>query len=118
MGHDCGSYGTILLADHQLAIPDDLVEHVAVHLDDSKVGAPVRILYLLRRLGCYTCTHCKSSIARSRFKVLDITNSYVQAWAVKLNAGDPNLRQLLVAVANVISYTWVLWVPRTFDAYN
>ncbi|KAH8198393.1 hypothetical protein TruAng_007428 [Truncatella angustata] len=33
------------------------------------------------------------------------------AWGNKLNAGDPNLRQLLVAVANVVSYAWVLWVP-------
>jgi ACS family pantothenate transporter-like MFS transporter len=40
-----------------------------------------------------------------------VANRHTQAWAVKLNAGDPNLRQLLVAVANVISYTWVLWVP-------
>ncbi|USW51587.1 Putative major facilitator superfamily, MFS transporter superfamily [Septoria linicola] len=42
------------------------------------------------------------------------------AWASKLNAGDPNLRQLLVAVANVVSYAWVLWVPLvlfpTYDA--
>lgn len=28
-----------------------------------------------------------------------------------LNAGDPSLRQLLVATANVVSYAWVLWVP-------
>ncbi|KAH8651441.1 pantothenate transporter liz1 [Xylariales sp. PMI_506] len=33
------------------------------------------------------------------------------AWANKLNAGDPSLRMLLVAVANVVSYAWVLWVP-------
>jgi hypothetical protein len=44
-----------------------------------------------------------------------VANKYSQAWAVKLNAGDPNLRQLLVAIANVVSYAWVLWVPRKFD---
>ncbi|ETS86106.1 hypothetical protein PFICI_04131 [Pestalotiopsis fici W106-1] len=33
------------------------------------------------------------------------------AWGNKLNAADPSLRQLLVAVANVVSYAWVLWVP-------
>ncbi|KAK4498840.1 hypothetical protein PRZ48_009350 [Zasmidium cellare] len=42
------------------------------------------------------------------------------AWGAKLNAGDPNLRQLLVAVSNVVSYAWVLWVPLvlfpTYDA--
>ncbi|KAL4784166.1 major facilitator superfamily domain-containing protein [Aspergillus varians] len=42
------------------------------------------------------------------------------AWATKLNANDPNLRQLLVATANVVSYAWVLWVPLvlfpTYDA--
>jgi ACS family pantothenate transporter-like MFS transporter len=41
------------------------------------------------------------------------TDTCLQAWATKLNAGDPNLRQLLVAVSNVVSYAWVLWVPRT-----
>jgi hypothetical protein len=48
--------------------------------------------------------------------LLGITDTYAQAWAVKLNAGDPNLRQLLVAIANVVSYAWVLWVPRKFKA--
>ncbi|KAJ5901479.1 pantothenate transporter liz1 [Penicillium taxi] len=33
------------------------------------------------------------------------------AWANTLNAADPTLRHLLVAVANVVSYAWVLWVP-------
>jgi len=39
------------------------------------------------------------------------TTPVLIAWATKLNAGDPNLRQLLVAVSNVVSYAWVLWVP-------
>lgn len=34
-----------------------------------------------------------------------------KSWANGLNAGDPSLRQLLVATANVVSYAWVLWVP-------
>ncbi|TQN64787.1 Pantothenate transporter liz1 [Colletotrichum shisoi] len=42
------------------------------------------------------------------------------SWANRLNAGDPSLRQLLVATANVVSYAWVLWVPLvlfpTYDA--
>ncbi|PIA93274.1 Pantothenate transporter FEN2 [Cercospora beticola] len=48
------------------------------------------------------------------------TTPVLIAWASKLNAGDPNLRQLLVAVANFFSYAWVLWVPLvlfpTYDA--
>jgi len=47
-----------------------------------------------------------------------VANTCAQAWAVKLNASDPNLRQLFVAVANVVSYTWVLWVPCTTIAQN
>lgn len=42
------------------------------------------------------------------------------SWATRLNAGDPSVRQLLVATANVVSYAWVLWVPLvlfpTYDA--
>ncbi|KAF9876576.1 pantothenate [Colletotrichum karsti] len=42
------------------------------------------------------------------------------SWANRLNAGDPSLRQLLVASANVVSYAFVLWVPLvlfpTYDA--
>ncbi|KAJ4289671.1 hypothetical protein N0V90_011000 [Kalmusia sp. IMI 367209] len=42
------------------------------------------------------------------------------SWATQLNAGDPSVRQLLVATANVVSYAWVLWVPLvlfpTYDA--
>ncbi|KAH7030645.1 pantothenate transporter liz1 [Microdochium trichocladiopsis] len=42
------------------------------------------------------------------------------SWGHRLTADDPNLRQLLVAVANVVSYAWVLWVPLvlfpTYDA--
>ncbi|KAL6704494.1 hypothetical protein ACN47E_008123 [Coniothyrium glycines] len=42
------------------------------------------------------------------------------SWASGLNIGDPSVRQLLVAVANVVSYAWVLWVPLvlfpTYDA--
>ncbi|KAL2061223.1 hypothetical protein VTL71DRAFT_7496 [Oculimacula yallundae] len=33
----------------------------------------------------------------------------------ELNANDPNLRQLLVATSNIVSYVWFLWVPRTSD---
>ncbi|KAJ0354211.1 hypothetical protein COL154_011816 [Colletotrichum chrysophilum] len=33
------------------------------------------------------------------------------SWANRLNAGDPSIRQLLVATANVVSYAFVLWVP-------
>lgn len=36
------------------------------------------------------------------------------AWGNELNAGNLNLRQLLVATANIISYAWVLWVPCKF----
>ncbi|RAL60014.1 hypothetical protein DID88_000640 [Monilinia fructigena] len=42
------------------------------------------------------------------------------AWGHNLNAANPNLRQLLVATANIVSYAWVLWVPLvlfpTYDA--
>ncbi|KAL4964469.1 major facilitator superfamily domain-containing protein [Aspergillus stella-maris] len=42
------------------------------------------------------------------------------SWATRMNAHDGNLRQLLVATANVVSYAWVLWVPLvlfpTYDA--
>ncbi|TDZ22279.1 Pantothenate transporter liz1 [Colletotrichum orbiculare MAFF 240422] len=42
------------------------------------------------------------------------------SWANRLNAGDPSVRQLLVATANVVSYAFVLWVPLvlfpTYDA--
>ncbi|RMZ79996.1 hypothetical protein DV738_g2932, partial [Chaetothyriales sp. CBS 135597] len=42
------------------------------------------------------------------------------SWANTLNSGDPTLRQLQVASANVVSYAWVLWVPLvlfpTYDA--
>lgn len=41
-------------------------------------------------------------------------NDFSQSWASRLNAGDPSLRPLLVATANVVSYAWVLWVPRKF----
>lgn len=37
--------------------------------------------------------------------------THVKRWANMLNSGDPSLRQLLVATANVVSYAWVLWVP-------
>jgi ACS family pantothenate transporter-like MFS transporter len=50
--------------------------------------------------------------------LLITANSCIQAWATKLNAGDPNLRQLLVAVSNVVSYAWVLWVPCTTDLHS
>ncbi|PVI01798.1 MFS general substrate transporter [Periconia macrospinosa] len=33
------------------------------------------------------------------------------AWGNNLNAADPNLRQLLVATANIVSYAFVLWTP-------
>ena len=36
----------------------------------------------------------------------------LQAWGHNLNAANPNTRQLLVATANIVSYAWVLWVPR------
>ena len=36
----------------------------------------------------------------------------LQSWINNENANDPNTRQLLVASANVLSYAWVLWVPR------
>jgi ACS family pantothenate transporter-like MFS transporter len=42
------------------------------------------------------------------------------SWATQLNASDASVRQLLVATANVVSYSWVLWVPLvlfpTYDA--
>jgi ACS family pantothenate transporter-like MFS transporter len=42
------------------------------------------------------------------------------SWATQLNAPDASVRQLLVATANVVSYSWVLWVPLvlfpTYDA--
>ncbi|CAD6445448.1 1972e50c-1deb-4fde-92c7-5f8019fc6b56 [Sclerotinia trifoliorum] len=42
------------------------------------------------------------------------------SWGNQLNAADPNLRQLLVAAGNVVSFAWVLWVPLvlfpTYDA--
>lgn len=50
--------------------------------------------------------------------LLIAANLCIQAWATKLNAGDPNLRQLLVAVSNVVSYAWVLWVPCTIDPHS
>lgn len=40
------------------------------------------------------------------------TTPVLIAWGSELNAGNPNLRQLLVATSNIISYAWVLWVPR------
>ncbi|KAK1987053.1 pantothenate transporter liz1 [Colletotrichum cereale] len=49
-----------------------------------------------------------------------LSNILLSSWANRLNAGDPSLRQLLVATANVVSYAWVLWVPLvlfpTYDA--
>lgn len=40
-----------------------------------------------------------------------------KAWGNNLNAGDPNLRQLLVATSNIVSYAWVLWVPRKLSHF-
>lgn len=59
MGHDCGSHRAILLAHHQFAIPDDLVEYPALRLDNTEVRTPLRLLYLVRRLCCYTCAYSK-----------------------------------------------------------
>ncbi|TVY83996.1 Pantothenate transporter liz1 [Lachnellula suecica] len=48
------------------------------------------------------------------------TTPVLIAWGNNLNAGNPNLRQLLVATANIVSYAWTLWVPLvlfpTYDA--
>ncbi|KAB8292889.1 hypothetical protein EYC80_007255 [Monilinia laxa] len=48
------------------------------------------------------------------------TTPVLIAWGHNLNAANPNLRQLLVATANIVSYAWVLWVPLvlfpTYDA--
>ncbi|KAG4031712.1 hypothetical protein MFRU_008g00750 [Monilinia fructicola] len=48
------------------------------------------------------------------------TTPVLIAWGNQLNAADPNLRQLLVAVGNVFGYGWLLWVPLvvfpTYDA--
>ncbi|RDW63694.1 hypothetical protein BP6252_11239 [Coleophoma cylindrospora] len=48
------------------------------------------------------------------------TTPVLIAWGSHLNAGDPNLRQLLVATSNIVSYAWVLWTPLvlfpTYDA--
>jgi hypothetical protein len=115
MGHDRRSHRAVLLVDHELAIRDDLVQHPPLRLDDTKVGTSLRILHLLRWLCYHTCPYRKSTITGSDFVLLITTNSCIQAWATKLNAGDPNLRQLLVAVSNVVSYAWVLWVPCTIN---
>ncbi|KAI0472670.1 pantothenate transporter liz1 [Xylariaceae sp. FL0804] len=48
------------------------------------------------------------------------TTPVLIGWGADLNAGDPTLRPLLVASANIVSYAWVLWVPLvlfpTYDA--
>ncbi|KAF7556552.1 hypothetical protein G7Z17_g1348 [Cylindrodendrum hubeiense] len=48
------------------------------------------------------------------------TTPVLIAWGAELNASNPNLRQLLVATSNIVSYAWVLWVPLvlfpTYDA--
>lgn len=115
MGHDRRPHRTVLLADHELAIRDDLVEHPPFRLDDTKVGTSLRILHLLRWFCYYSRTYCKFI---SDSMLLIAANLCIQAWATKLNAGDPNLRQLLVAVSNVVSYAWVLWVPCTIDPHS
>ena len=119
MGHDRRSHRAVLLVDHELAIRDDLVQHPILCLDDTKVCASFCILHLLRWLRYDTRAHRKSIIVGLDLVLLIITtNSCIQAWATKLNAGDPNLRQLLVAVSNVVSYAWVLWVPCTTDLHS
>jgi hypothetical protein len=117
MGHDRRPLSAVLLADHELAIRDDFVQHPPLHLDDTEVGTSLCILHLLRWFCYYTRTHRKRIIADCEYMLLIVTNSCVQAWATKLNAGDPNLRQLLVAVSNVVSYAWVLWVPCMVDLH-
>lgn len=76
MGHDRGSHGTVLLADHQLAILDDLVEHPAVCLDNTEVGASLRILHFLRWLCCHACAYRKWNIAGSKIMLSVTTNGY------------------------------------------
>jgi hypothetical protein len=115
MGHDCRSHRSVLLANHELAIRDDPVQYPPLGLDDTKVGTSLRILHLLRWLRHYSRAHRKFIDAGSDFMLLITADLCTKAWATQLNAGDPNLRQLLVAVSNVVSYAWVLWVPCTIN---
>ncbi|KAL2674089.1 hypothetical protein Neosp_012535 [[Neocosmospora] mangrovei] len=36
------------------------------------------------------------------------------SWGHHLNAGDPNLRQLLVATGNIFTYSFSTWLPREY----
>ena len=74
MGHDRRSYWTVLLADHQFAIPHDLVEHPSLHLDDTEVRTALRILHLICWICCYAGAHRESNIACSRRMLCIITD--------------------------------------------
>lgn len=76
VGHDRGSHWAILLANHQLAIPNDPVQHSPLNLGHTKIGTSVRILHLIRWICCYACTHRKPMIAHAGLVLFITTDTY------------------------------------------
>ena len=101
--------GSKLPHDHRHSVLDDLVQYHTVGV--ARAGQCTHVLVLRELCGfcSYTAPHCAFNPVREH---IPAKLTCEQSWATQLTAADSSLRQLLVATANVVSYAWVLWVPR------